>query len=161
MVGTYADALRKKSEAKLRKVKRTIKRRQLLKAKPIKAMRKTLEAELENLWSLIIKLRDRRLHGPLCRICKVEAGNTGYHIVPKQRGRAIRWDLENGALSCSGCNYGELMNRSLYQDVKHVHIFGIELIERLKAKARTTVKYSLGDLIELRRKFKKMIEEGF
>lgn len=117
--------------------------------------RQRLIAQLDVLWALAVKKRDRRLYGPNCRVCGWRPGTTAFHLVPKQRGFAIRWELENGVLSCAPCNGSEFWNRSLYQDVRLPAIFGKEFMDRLKAKATTIIKFSMPDLLEIRDKFQK------
>lgn len=149
---TYAEALQKKADAKARKVKRATKRQQLMKARPIQAMRKTIESTLDALWSQIIRLRDKILYGPLCRCCGKNAGTVACHIVPKQRGKAIRWRLDNGYLGCSGCNWGEMINRSLWRD-KHVAMFGRDKIEELEEASRKKAKFWISQLVDMQKIF--------
>ncbi len=89
--------------------------------------RKTLIARLDALWSVIVIMRHRKTFGPLCRICVCRPATLAYHIVPKQRGHSIRWDLEDGVGGCSTCNYGEVSNRSLYRD-RHILLFGRQFV---------------------------------
>lgn len=117
--------------------------------KRILTPRQRIRAQLDALWSLAVRLRDRRAHGPLCRLGCGRIAVLGYHLVPKQRGDSIRWLLENGVAACSNCNGAELLNRSLYRE-KHVQIFGRDLIERLEEIAREKVQFKMPDLVALR-----------
>ena len=90
--------------------------------------------KLDSLAKLGVIYRDRHL-GPMCRICGNRPWVVAYHIVPKQRGNAVRWVLSNIVLACTNCNYGEMRNRSLYRD-KHIVIFGKEYVERIEQVAR-------------------------
>lgn len=130
----YQNIISKIGAAKLRSEKRKLKRKSLIRQKaPIKSATPSI-LRLDGLWGLAIKLRDKKV-SPLCRICAIRYADTAYHIVPKQRGNAIRWLLENGTFSCTPCNFGEQMNRSLYRD-KHIVIFGKDRVEAIELIAR-------------------------
>lgn len=119
----------------------------------------------DQLWSEAVRIRDTRLYGPRCRICGQTAGSkgmrslVGYHLVPKKRGAAIRWLLENGVQGCSHCNYGERMNPSKYRD-KHIALVGLPMMEALEARARLTYHFTLEELLEIGRWLKAVIEAG-
>lgn len=140
-------ALRRKADE--RKKKRKEKRAQLWPSRPRAkkgpSLRQRLVKILDNLWSVAVRLRGKALYGPMCQICAERPAEVGYHLVPKQRGYAIRWLLEAGIAACSPCNLGEMMNRSLYRE-KHIKIFGLELIEGLEAIAAKKVHFSIPDL---------------
>lgn len=154
------DFYAKRAASKERRAKRAVKRRTIWKTAPLRLTPATINAQLTQLWGLIILLRHRKLFGPLCRICGVNYANTPYHIVPKQRGNSVKWDLDNGCGSCGPCNNSERINRSLYQDVRHPAIFGSELIARLKEKARLNMQLSMADKLEMRERFKRILETG-
>ncbi len=111
-----------------------------------KTERQRIRARLDHLWSLVVRKRDAKKTGGLCRICGVRPGTCAYHIIPKQRGDMLRWDLRNGCLACGPCNYAEMINRSLYQDDHHPRIFGAALIDELKTLAKVMVHFSMPDL---------------
>lgn len=117
------------------------------------------EAKNDALWSLAIRRRDREAYGPLCRICHRTEADCGYHLVPKKRGRAIRWLLENGVAGCSPCNFGERNHPGLYRE-KHVSLVGKEVIETIEARARKAVKLTLEDLRAVGAWLKAVIERG-
>lgn len=123
--------------------------------KPIRPTKSFMIAQADRLWSLIILRRDRKAHAGRCVICRVRPADVAYHIVPKQRGHHVRWLLENGCASCSDCNFGEVMNRSMYRS-KHISIFGRDLVERIEDMPRK--KFSLQDLIAERDKLKAVLE---
>lgn len=137
--------------------------------KPRKARRKKSLVEIawdrnDTLWSLAIRARDTRLYGKRCRICgqtaeSVRASMVGYHLVPKKRGAAIRWLLENGVQGCSRCNFGERMNPLKYRD-KHIALVGLPLMEALEARARMTAQFRLDDLLAIGAWLKAVIEAG-
>lgn len=109
------------------------------------SLRQRLIARLDALWSTIVLMRHRKIFGAMCLICTTRPATLAYHIVPKQRGHSIRWDLEDGVGGCSFCNGAEVMNRSLYRDI-HVARFGKEFVEKLEARARLRVKLDMADL---------------
>lgn len=129
----YQDARKKMLEGIERKRKRTQKRKELVGLGQLKISATPSDKQLDDLWGACIKTRDLK-KGLWCRICGTRKGNTAYHLVPKQMGHHIRWLLENGVLSCAPCNGGEVINRASYR-VKHVQMFGEELIEGLEQSA--------------------------
>lgn len=145
-------------KARARKAKRAEKRRQLRAALPIRHTRRELRAKLDGLWSLLVKARDG-MKSQVCRVCGRSPGEVAYHIVPKQRGDAVRWLPENGVLACAACNMGEMLNRSLYRE-RHKRLFGAGLVEWLEAKAAEGAKFSLPDLVAMRDDLKARIESG-
>lgn len=130
-----------------------------MKKKSIKNIvsRKELKDSIVHMLGLI----DRAINGPTCRIHQKEGFHSGevpYHLIPQQRGDAARFIEENVVWACRNANYGEMMNRSLY-DQKHIDLFGKERIDRIKAIARTTKKYSTADLILLKHLTQERLEK--
>lgn len=121
--------------------------------------RQTLIRQLDAIWSQIILLRHRARFGPMCRICMAAPAQVAYHIVPKQRGYAIRWDLENGCGACSPCNGAEMMNRSLYRE-KHILLFTRQFVEKIESRANAMVKFDIPDLKSKLEAFKEIIRVG-
>lgn len=117
------------------------------KAKTIKdALTRTqLKAAIVKLLGLLDKARN----GPMCRIHGNHPGQLAYHLIPQQRGDAARFIEENVVWACRKANFGEMMNRSLY-DQKHIDLFGEARINRIKAEARKIKKYTMYDLRMLR-----------
>lgn len=105
----------------------------------------------------LLGLLDRKKNGPDCRIHGGHPGQCGYHIFPQMLGDAYRFIPENVVWACFPANRGEQLNRSLYAE-KHVEIFGQERLDLIRAKAKefkeSGKKYSLADLIELRKSIK-------
>lgn len=114
---------------------------------------KLLREKLWQITSFYVRLRDKKL-GDWCRICRKRPIECAYHLVPKQRGLSIYYNLDNLVGACAACNFGEHLNRSLYRD-KHIVLFGKERIERLEAEAAVKIKLTrdqLQDMIENVRK---------
>lgn len=114
-----------------------------------KTPRQLLIKSLDDLFSLYIRLRDKKFSGNICRICGWRPIEVCYHIVPKQAGFNIRWDFDDAVGSCESCNDDEYWNRPKYRE-KHIQIFGREFYEALVAKSRIKVKYSMADLREIK-----------
>src|SRR3990167_3214785 len=107
-----------------------------------KSPRAKLRAVLDNLVCLYAKMRDKR-NSPMCRICGKKPYKVGYHLVPKKKGDAVRWDPANLVAACTQCNYGESMNREIYRD-KHIALFGDAFLA-IEEKSRQIVKFSMDD----------------
>jgi hypothetical protein len=112
--------------------------------------RQFLRKQNDTAWSFAILRRDRNKRAGLCVLCSKWPMTVACHIIPKQRGDSIRWDLDNGYGGCNNCNYGEFMNRSLYREI-HIERFGRELYSRLEEQARTKIKFSVADLRDIGR----------
>ena len=148
---TLADFRAYQKDARARRRKRGIKADELGFAR-----RSDVREKLWGVFATFIKLRDRRAYGNRCRIGQACRGQglieCAYHIVPQRRGDAIRYDEEAVVGACSACNCGERWHRSAYRDV-HIRVFGLELVERLEAKARLTVKLSTAELVDMIARF--------
>lgn len=73
-----------------------------------KVSRKTLKKKANKLWSLII----RQKNNGKCEMCNKSANNP-HHIIGKSN-HAVRWDIRNGCLLCSGCH--TMNNNSAHKD---------------------------------------------
>lgn len=156
--------IRSKIEASMaRKAKRMAKRKELFAGKPRAVGKAAKNKRNDDLWSEGVKTRDRYVYGIGCRIIGA-AGCTGigmvaYHIVPKVRGKATRWDLDNGVLACAPCNAGEHYHRDLYRH-KHCLLFGEDFVKRLEEKARAGADFSSRDLDDIALGLRAFIDGG-
>ena len=115
-----------------------------VKKRRTKSERKRLVDEADKLFSLYIRLRDKRKNAGRCLICRKNPIEVCYHLIP--RGRYItRWDPSAAVGGCPPCNFGEKMNRLLYRQ-KHIDIFGKDFYEALEEKSRQLAKFSVDDL---------------
>lgn len=149
---TLAEAIQGSQRSKERRAKRSAKRREM----GMGPTRTTVRAQLDHLWSLVIRRRDRIANAGYCLICRVRPIQVAYHIVPRADD-TTRWDLENGVGACCECNYAEQMNRLKYR-YKHIEIFGEKKIDMLEKKSRGMAKFSLADLISMRDALKAKLE---
>lgn len=149
-----------------------------LKGVDVLASRTTLKKQIDDITSLIVRMRDKKAHGGLCLVCVVKERmcilkrspnhiQLAYHIVP--RGDTMtRWDMRNMVGACAPCNQGELWSRSrqstkmVYERI-HVEllgggIIGLEALHDLEYLATQTLKLSNADLIAKRDELKKFLE---
>lgn len=119
--------------------------------------RQRLRTRLDGLWSLVVRKRDTRMTGGLCRICGVRQIEVGYHLLPRQHD-STRWNLENGVGACCACNRGEQMNRLTYRE-KHIVLFGAAKMAYLEREARTIAKFSMADLERIYEDLKKELQK--
>ena len=131
----YCGALAKIEEAKRKKKARADKARSLVGMGQLRASMRPTDKKLDKIWSEVVRDRDRQKYGPLCRYGCGRVGVVAAHVVPKQFGHWIRWDLTNGMLACTNCNLGEVLNRTKYR-MRHVDMFGSKMIDGLERKAR-------------------------
>lgn len=143
-------------KVRARKKRRTVKRRQLLGIRS--ALTKTqIKAALWDAVSLFVKMRDKWVHGDLCRICGQRPIQCAYHLVPSNDGAATRYDPENIVGACNGCNNAERWHRFKYEII-HEDLFGKDRMDTLRLKAGQTMKYSRADLLNLRDEFRYRLE---
>ena len=116
-----------------------------------------LRDRLTEMCHTFIRLRDIRLYNNTCVICRRNPIFCAYHIVPKSRGDAIRWDELNIVGACAACNEGERWNRSLYRD-KHIAIFGKVHVEAIEERARHIVKLDRDKVIDMTDYYRRKIE---
>ena len=102
----------------------------------------------DDLWSAAIRKRDAFRYGPICLLCGKVRPLVGYHNIPKKRGMAIRWLLENGVASCSPCNGAERWNPSLYRE-KICALVGENMVKAIEFRAHTTANFSMDDLLAI------------
>ena len=79
------------------------------------------------------------------------------HFIPKSRGNAIYFVEENLHCQCKRCNLMEGGNFENYYPYM-VEMYGIEKVEELTALSRTTVKFSVNDLLEMEAEYKELLE---
>ena len=112
----------------------------------------SLRDTCDKLFSLAIRIRDKRKNGGMCIVCNRRLIQTCYHIIPRDR-MGIRWNPMNAVGSCKGCNLDERYSRGGKRD--HVQIiwiprFGQAYIDNLLELEKKHVKWSVDELAELR-----------
>lgn len=177
---TLAEALADRQRAKARAQRRAGNVRFIAKIQGVDvlASRTTVKKQIDDIVSLIVRKRDRKVHGGLCRVCVIKERmcilkrspnpiQLAYHIVP--RGDTMtRWDLRNIVGACVPCNGGELWSRSrhstkmVYERI-HVEllgggIIGLEQLHDLEYLATQTLKLDRAQLIAKREDMKAILE---
>jgi len=71
-----------------------------------KPSRKTLKNKCDDIWRKIIRSKIR------CEVCG-RPGNNPHHVIGRDN-HAVRWDIRNGCLLCSGCH--TMNNGSAHKD---------------------------------------------
>lgn len=122
--------------------------------------RKTLIKKLDKVFSLYIRNRDANKRGVCsCCTCKKKLPIKQIHCghFMSRRHYSTRWDPENTAAQCAGCNtfnQGEQFKFALYLDNK----YGDGKAEELLQKSRKTSKLSILDLQEKYDYFKNLLD---
>ncbi len=149
----YFERQRNKREAA--KEKRKFLNRE--KPRKIQYSKTMLRDQLDALFNLWVKVRDKLKFGPNCRICCTRPGTVAYHLVPKcTTNWRVRWADENAVLGCAPCNEGERWHRQRYRE-KHVRLFGEGLIERIEKRGRGPDPMSIAELLELKSELRKKL----
>lgn len=163
---TYDAFLFQQKAAKDRLVKRKAKR-SLLGLAPRSS---DVNARLDSLHSLAVRLRDKKVHGGTCLVCvaKHQLGigryaprriEVAYHIVPRGDYNT-RWRMDNAVGACKRCNFGEKMSReresgrATYRII-HAHLVGgeaklldLESLSRLKCDLSVAAKLVLCETLK-------------
>lgn len=124
-------------------------------------------ALLKNIVTLLGQL-DAKLNGKFCRLgafCPaypkigLHHGELAYHIEPQSDGIVSVVMRENVVWACAAANEGERWHRGSYATGIHVHVFGIDRLDRIRAKIQDAkknhVKYSTAELWEMREQIKR------
>lgn len=114
-----------------------------------KSERTRLRKQLDSLFSLYIRTRDKRKGAGKCIFACGRPIEVAFHFV--SRGNlGTRWDPRNAVGSCRGCNYSEAMDRreerKAYWRGWHVALVGEATRLDLEAKAKQITKLSDADL---------------
>jgi len=140
--------------------------------KPLLQNRKEVRARLDAIISLIVRMRDKKLAGGFCLVCRAKKSlgmipnrgmnpiALGYHVI--RRGReAVRWALENVVGACSACNQYERLARYQQPDILrriHSELVGEETLRNLEETARAGAKFSTAELRETLARLKTYLE---
>lgn len=147
-----------------RKLKRQAKARELWGLKPnqVRTPRKVQIAQLDHLFSICVRMRDRRERGrcPFHAVTTFRPIECVFHIFTRAK-FVIRWDLRNGVGACHGCNKRYEHDQTFVEQVFiwYKAEFGVEAFEALRAEGNGRSKFSLADLEALRDGLKKKISE--
>lgn len=117
-----------------------------------------IKRQLDNLWGKKVRERDKHR----CQWClyldRSVIGNQPHHIIPKARGKSIRWDLHNGITLCFNCHHKEIIARPSEFRIFLYWWFGsgdtvngVKIYQDLLAKSREIVKYTLEDLQNIKK----------
>ena len=115
----------------------------------MKSTYKLLRDACDKLFSIYIRLRDKRRFGGMCAICGKRFATQCFHFL--SRGNlATRFEPDNAVASCSGCNLleknsrGNLAMEERFKSI-HVSLVGQERRDELERQARTIVKMDMSD----------------
>ena len=78
------------------------------------------------------------------------------HFIPKSRGNAVYFQVENVHPQCKKCNLSEGGNFENYYPYM-LEMYGESGIEELRQLSKTTKHYSINDLLEIEREYKEKI----
>ena len=122
--------------AKVRKAKRKVRARALWEKKiPLPKLKK----KLDELFSVYIRLRDKRRFGGICPFCLVNPIDCCFHFVHRAASNWLRWNPKNAVGACNRvCNFRMEMESSpfwLWYDTHEDLGFGLTMhkeLERIK-----------------------------
>lgn len=164
----------RQARAAARKAKRADNRRFIAKAqgKHIQPDRKLARKKLDDLTSMIVRLRDKKIAGGLCLVClakkrlgmiqdrAAEYIYLAYHI--ERRGKeAVRWDLDNIVGACRRCNEWERFTRYQNPDLVrrvHVEVIGEAKLTAIEMAGKAGAKYSTAEILLMYEQRKAMLE---
>jgi hypothetical protein len=131
--------------------------------KPKLPERSTLIAQLDNLFSLHIRLRDKRLRGscPFHETFERKPIEQCFHFVTRSK-HSVRWDERNAVGSCAGCNIRYEHDQTFVDTVFewYKNEFGQEAWDTLKRDSNKIAKFSRIDLMEIRDRLRDKVGVG-
>ena len=122
---------------------------------------KRLRKEIDSIFSMFTRIRDKRRFGGLCVLCKTRPIEVCFHFLSRGNLKT-RWNTDNSCGSCRGCNFNEAMDRKEvrkdFWKAHHIALVGIVTRETVEKEAHEIVKYDLGQLIAIRDNLKARLE---
>jgi len=110
-----------------------------------KTPRKDISKLLDVAWSAKVKERD----GNMCQKCGSKDKQLNSHHIFSRSHKSTRWDIDNGITLCAGChtlgNGSAHKDPSVFQDW-YINVMGQGYFDRLKWRAYSTGKFSIGEL---------------
>jgi len=113
---------------------------------------KKITKEIDMLWALIIKKRDKGI----CQWCKHDGkkrvGVNAHHIIPRARGKATRWCISNGVYLCFYCHHRRLLEYPIdytYFIEKFLKKQNVSYKD-LKEQSKKTAKYNYEELLTIK-----------
>lgn len=152
-INQYFERQKKRREAS--KAKRKFLDRD--KPRTIKYSKTMLRGILDDVFSVWIKVRDKRRFNGICSICNRRPIEVCYHFVPKCTGNfLVRWLDDNSCGACNSCNNGERWHRQRYREI-HIKMVGLEERERIEKLGRGPSNMDIGDMLDLLASIRKKI----
>lgn len=128
-----------------------------------KAKKVSLSAAKKKAWAVVsrwVRLKDSKDGYCTCVTCgwtgEVSSMQAG-HWIPKAQGSAIYFEITNIHPQCYRCNINLGGNGPEYYSYM-LQTYGQEELDRLKALAKTSVKFTVKDYQEIEAKYKDLIE---
>ena len=124
----------------------------------MKSSRKRLVAELDRLFSIYIRTRDKRVTGGACMMgCGVI--ECCFHIISRSK-HAVRWDVSNAIGTCNGANIKYEHDALFVQEVlgRHAQALGRAVWDELKARSNQVARFSMDDLRAIKADLLRRIE---
>ena len=127
----------------------------------MKSKRSRLEAKLDKIFSLYIRIRDADNGIVSCVTCgKTKHYKDGMHCghFQSRRHKATRWNEKNCHTQCAGCNtfnQGEQYIHAKYIDNR----YGNGTAQELEQLARTSVKWSIHELETMIEMYQKKVDK--
>lgn len=123
-----------------------------------KSTRRRLVAQLDIIFSLYIRMRDKRLRGrcPFHDSCSFRPIECCFHFITRSK-FSTRWDEQNAVGACHACNFKENFNNHIFISW-YLSKFGKEQYESLIARSNRIAKHSIDDLERMKSYFKAKLE---
>lgn len=122
----------------------------------MKSPRKRLVAQLDQLFSIYIRTRDKRAFGGRCPFVCGNPIQCCFHFVTRAK-HSLRWDDRNAVGSCVGCNYRFEFDPH-FAIQWYVEKFGQQAYDALICQGNKQARFSLDDLRAIKRRLDSAIE---
>ena len=130
----------------------------LWKKSRVRSARSIIVAKLDNMFSLFIRIRDKKKFNGMCPFCSKRPIECCFHVITRAK-YAVRWDPRNAVGSCHACNY-----RNEYDPHSFVAWYikqnGVAAFKNLVLDSNLVSKRSNEDLLDLLGEMRSAIERG-
>lgn len=118
--------------------------------------RTTLVRKLDALFSLAVRLRDKKTFGGICPLCCRRPIGCVFHWITRSK-HSVRWDFQNATGTCGSCNWENEHNPDKFRPW-FLRKFGLESYEQLVYRSNQPVRFSRTDLMEKIVEMEKLLE---
>ena len=126
--------------------------------KPKLPTRKTLVNKLDALFSIAVRLRDKKRYSGICPLCCLRSIGCVFHWITRSK-FSVRWDFSNATGTCASCNFENEYNPDKFR-IWYLKTHGQEAYESLVYRSNQLSRFSRSDLMDKIEQIKRYLEDG-